>query len=82
MTTRPAIAIAEELLTESAAVARIPGRDAAVRAWLRGLGIARRGPTCAVYRWSEIVAALPLLNAPAPPPVVHTTQGARPRVRL
>ncbi|MEK0430864.1 MAG: hypothetical protein RL139_668 [Gemmatimonadota bacterium] len=82
MTARPTIAIAEELLSESAAVARIPGRDAMVRAWLRGLGIARRGPTCAVYRWSEIVAALEPIDAPAPPPVAHATRGARPRVRL
>lgn len=40
MTASPTV---EELLTEAAAVARIPGRDADVRAWLRGLGIARQG---------------------------------------
>lgn len=42
MTAHP---ITEELLTEAAAVARIPGRDADVRARIRGLGIARRGAT-------------------------------------
>lgn len=69
MTSRPSIAIAEELLTESEAVRRIPGRDADVRAWLRGLGIARRGPTgTTLYRWSEVLAAIPLLEEPAPPP--------------
>ena len=55
------VAIAEELLTESQAVARIPGRDAEVREWLRGLGIARRGPTgVRVFRWSEILSRMPL----------------------
>lgn len=57
------VAIAEELLTESQAVARIPGRDAEVRAWLRGLGIARRGPTkITLYRWSEILSRIPLVE--------------------
>jgi hypothetical protein len=51
--------IAEELLTEAEAVRRVHGRDATVRAWLRELGIARRGPTGArLYLWSEVCAAL------------------------
>jgi hypothetical protein len=65
--------IAEELLTEAGAVERIPGRDADVRAWLRSLGIARRGPTgVTVYRWSEVLAALPLVSEPPPPPPSST----------
>ena len=65
---RPSIAIAEELLSESEALRRVPGRDADVRAWLRELGIARRGPTgVTLYRWSEILAALPFLSEPAAP---------------
>lgn len=69
MASRPSIAIADELLTESEAVRRVPGRDADVRAWLRGLGIARRGPTGAtLYRWAEVLAAIPLAEEPAPPP--------------
>lgn len=59
-----------ELVTEAEAVARIPGRDAAVRAWLRELGIARMGPTgVRCYVWSEVLDRLPLADAaPAPPP--------------
>lgn len=57
------VAIAEELLTEAEAVRRIPGRDAEVREWLRGLGIARRGPTgVRVFRWSEILSRMPLVE--------------------
>lgn len=78
MTTRPAIA--DEILTESAAVARIPGRDATVRAWLRGLGIARQGPAGVVYRWSEILAALEPIERPTPAPVVRGPVLARERL--
>lgn len=64
---RPGVAIAEELITESEATRRVPGRDSEVRAWLRSLGIARRGPTGGtLYRWSEVVAAVPLLAEPEP----------------
>lgn len=71
------VAIAEELLTESQAVARIPGRDAEVREWLRGLGIARRGPTgVRVFRWSEILSRMPLEEEEQPPVVAQ-----RPRLR-
>lgn len=72
MTAHP---ITEELLTEAAAVARIPGRDADVRAWLRGLGIARRGPTgVRLYLWSEVCAALPREDEPpAPRPTPRAT---------
>ena len=71
------VTIAEELLTESQAVARIPGRDAEVREWLRGLGIARLGPTkIRLFRWSEILARMPLADEP-PAEVV-----AAPRSRL
>ena len=73
-------AIADEILTESAAVERIPGRDATVRAWLRGLGIARQGPSGVVYRWSEILAALAPVDRPAPKPVACGP--VAPRVRL
>ena len=70
MTARPSLAIAEEVISEAEAVRRVPGRDSDVRAWLRGLGVARRGPTGATcYRWSEVVAALPLVSEPASPPV-------------
>ena len=65
----PAITIAEELLTESQAAARVPGRRADVVEWLRGLGIARRGPTgVRLYRLSEVIAAIPLENEPPPAP--------------
>jgi len=62
--------IAEELLTESEVVRRVPGRDATVRTWLRGLGIARRGPTgVRLYLWSEVCAALAReRDEPARPP--------------
>ena len=71
------VAIAEELLTESQAVARIPGRDAEVREWLRGLGIARRGPTgVRVFRWSEILNRMPLEEEEQPP-----APAQRPRLR-
>lgn len=53
------IVLVEELLTEAQAVSRIPGRDSGVRKWLRGLRIARRGPTgMRLYRLSEILAHL------------------------
>lgn len=69
MSAPSALIVAEELLTEPEAVRRIPGRDSDVREWLRGLGIARRGPTgIRVYRWSEVVAAMPLEAAPVPAP--------------
>ena len=76
MAARPSIAIAEELLSETQAVARVPGRDADVRAWLRDLGIARRGPTGAtLYRWSEIVSSFPLVSEPpAPAPAAPTSR--------
>ena len=65
----PAIAVVEELLTESQAAARVPGRRSDVVEWLRGLGIARRGPTgVRLYRLSEILAHLPLENEPLPAP--------------
>lgn len=71
------VAIAEELLTESQAVARIPGRDAEVREWLRGLGIARRAPTgVRVFRWSEILSRMPLVEEEQQP------QAVAPRSRL
>ena len=81
MTTTP---IADELLTEAQAVARIPGRDSEVRAWLRGLGISRLGPTgVRVYRWAEILAALPLESAPAPPsPAPQGRSGSLRRIPL
>ena len=63
------VAIAEELLTESQAAARVPGRRSDVVEWLRGLGIARRGPTgIRLYRLSEVIAAIPLENEPVPTP--------------
>ena len=67
------VAIADELLTEAEVLRRVPGRDAAVRDWLRGLGIARRGPSgLRVYRWAEVLAALPLDAPPAPAAVAPT----------
>lgn len=66
MTLTP-IPIVEELLTETAAAERIKGRRAAVVEWLRSLRIARRGPTgIRCYRWSEILAHLPLDTDPVP----------------
>ena len=63
------VAIADELLTEGQAAARIPGRRAEVVEWLRGLGITRRGPTgLRCYRWAEILARIPLENEPAAAP--------------
>jgi len=78
---RPAIAIAEELLSEAQAVARIPGRDSEVRAWLQRLGIARRAPTGGtLYRWSEIVTSLPLVSEPVPAaPRTSTARATLPR---
>lgn len=65
-----ALAIADEVLTEAEAVRRVPGRDAEVRAWLRDNVRARRGPTgIRVYRWAEVLAALPLLEEPAAEPL-------------
>jgi len=65
----PSVTIAEELLTESQAAARVPGRRAEVVEWLRGLGIARRGPTgIRLYRLSEVIAAIPLENESIPEP--------------
>lgn len=64
----------EEILTETEVVRRVRGRDAEVRAWLRGLGIARRGPTGArVYLFSEVVAALPRYDGPVPVPKKSST---------
>ena len=64
----PSIAIADELLTESQAAARIGGRRALTVEWLRGLGIARRHPTGGrCYRWAEVLAAIPLEQEPEPP---------------
>ena len=61
------IPIAEELLTEAEVIRRVPGRDADVRAWLRGLRIALRGPTgILVYRWSAVLSRLPAADAPPP----------------
>lgn len=66
------VAIADELLTEAEVIRRVPGRDADVRAWLRSLRIARRGPTgVVIWRWSEVLARIPLADEPppvAPPP--------------
>ena len=59
------IPIAEELLTEADVIRRIPGRDADVRAWLRGLRIALRGPTgILLYRWSAVLSRLPSADYP------------------
>lgn len=82
MTQVPAIAIAEELLTESQAVAKIPGRDADVRAWLRANVRRRRGPTQALYRWSEILAAMPAEGEEPAAPARSSQSGSLPRVRL
>lgn len=71
VTARQAIAIADELLTESRAVARIPGDDKQVRAWLREHVRTVRGPTgLRLYRWAEILAVLSAWDetpAEAPP---------------
>lgn len=76
------VAIADELLTESAAVARIPGRDSEVRAWLQNAVRPRRGPTgIRLYRWAEILAALPEEGEP-PPPTPKARSGTLPRARL
>lgn len=76
----PAITIAEELLTERQAAARIPGRRSEVTEWLRGLGIARRAPTgVRVYRLSEVLAHLPLENEPLPTPEPTRKQPKLPR---
>lgn len=80
----PTVAIADELLTESQVVARVPGREADVRAWLRGLGIARRGPTgVKCYRWAEVLARVPLADEPPPaPPPTKARGGTLPRASL
>jgi hypothetical protein len=70
------VAIAEELLTESQAAARVPGRRSEVVKWLRGLGIARKGPTgIRLYRLSEVLAYIPLEDEPmsAPEKVTQKT---------
>ena len=62
------VAIADELLTERQVIDRVPGRHSDVRDWLRGLGIARKGPTgVRVYRWAEVLAAIPLEVEPVVP---------------
>lgn len=77
MSAPPAIAL--ELLTEAEVVRRIRGRDADVRAWLRGLrGVRRRGPCGVLYDWSRVVMAMPLDDEePAPAPATKTVTGAR-----
>ena len=63
----PAIAIADELLTETEAADRVPGRRSDVVMWLRDLGIALVGPTgVTCYRWAEVLACLPRKHAPTP----------------
>lgn len=62
------VPIADELLTKAEVIRRVPGRDADVRAWLRSLRIARRGPTgILVYRWSAVLSRLPAADAPPRP---------------
>ena len=68
--------IADELLTEADVVRRIPGRDADVRAWLRGLRIARKGPTgIRLWRWAEVLARLPLEHEEVPTPNTQPQKG-------
>lgn len=81
--TPTATPIADELLTEAQATARIPGRDSEVRAWLRGLGICRLGPTgVRVYRWAEVLDCLPLESAPPPSPAPKSHSGSFRRTPL
>lgn len=82
------VVIQDELLTEQEAAARVGGRRADVTAWLRGLGIARQHPTNPgrrMYRWADILSALPTEQRPAnsaPVPEVDTQAAHRRRVRL
>lgn len=68
------VGIVDELLTEAEVVRRVPGRDSDVREWLRSLAIARQGPTgLRLYRWSEVLAHLPLERPVEAPPPARAT---------
>lgn len=59
---------AAAVLSESEAVALLPGRDSVARDWLRERGLVRVTPLGRVVVWGEVVAAL-CAGDEAPPPI-------------
>ncbi len=50
---------ADALLTLAEVVRLVPGRTDRVREWVEGHVRARRGPTQPLYRWGDVVSAMP-----------------------
>lgn len=64
------------VLSETEAVALLPGRDAVARAWLRENGLVRVTALGRVVVWGDVVEAL---RGPAEAPAPATTAGRLPR---